>query len=222
MSLLLTAFGRGLGLGAGLITAIGAQNAFVLRQGLKREGRVTAALVCTLCDASLIALGVGGFGTLIARVPVFTHVAAWMGALFLLFYGPSPSAAPCGSRRYRKTAPAPRVGASLPRPQPAQPPRLPRHRGFNRRPVGPVSSRRTRLVRGGRDDGLRALVLRPGFRGGVPGSIVPQACDVAGLGPDDWVSHVGHRRLAPAPAAPLKVVKKIFINPLTLPWGQAG
>ncbi len=87
MSLPLAAFGRGLGLGASLIIAIGAQNAFVLRQGLKREGRVTVALVCTLCDAALIALGAGGFGSLIARAPTLTHIAAWTGALFLLFYG---------------------------------------------------------------------------------------------------------------------------------------
>ncbi len=87
MSLPLSAFGRGLGLGAGLIVAIGAQNAFVLRQGLKREGRLTVALVCTTCDAALIALGTGGFGDLIARAPWLTHLAAWTGALFLLFYG---------------------------------------------------------------------------------------------------------------------------------------
>ncbi len=87
MSLPLSAFGRGLGLGAGLIVAIGAQNAFVLRQGLKREGRLTVALICTACDAALIALGAGGFGGLIAHAPWLTHLAAWTGALFLLFYG---------------------------------------------------------------------------------------------------------------------------------------
>jgi L-lysine exporter family protein LysE/ArgO len=82
-----TAFGRGLGLGAGLIVAIGAQNAFVLRQGLRREGRLAVALVCTGCDALLIALGAGGFGALIARAPLLTRAAAWAGALFLLLYG---------------------------------------------------------------------------------------------------------------------------------------
>ncbi len=85
--MLFAAFLRGLGLGAGLIVAIGAQNTFVLRQGLKREGRLTVALVCTACDAALIALGAGGFGGLIARAPWLTHLAAWTGALFLLFYG---------------------------------------------------------------------------------------------------------------------------------------
>ena len=87
MSLPLDAFGRGLGLGAGLIIAIGAQNAFVLRQGLKREGRLLVALLCTFCDAVLIALGAAGFGGLIAHLPWLTWAAAWLGALFLLFYG---------------------------------------------------------------------------------------------------------------------------------------
>ncbi len=87
MSLPLVAFGRGLGLGAGLIVAIGAQNAFVLRQGLKREGRLLVALLCTGCDATLITLGAAGFGGLIAHIPWLTRVAAWAGGLFLLFYG---------------------------------------------------------------------------------------------------------------------------------------
>ena len=78
---------RGLGLGAGLIIAIGAQNAFVLRQGLKREGRLLVALLCTCCDAGLITLGAAGFGGLIAHLPWLTRAAAWVGALFLLFYG---------------------------------------------------------------------------------------------------------------------------------------
>lgn len=89
MSLPLIPFGRGLGLGAGLIIAIGAQNAFVLRQGLKKEGRLLVALLCTCCDAALIALGAAGFGGLIAHLPWLTHAAAWTGAVFLLFYGAS-------------------------------------------------------------------------------------------------------------------------------------
>ena len=87
MSLPLDAFGRGLGLGAGLIIAIGAQNAFVLRQGLKKEGRLLVALLCTGCDATLITLGAAGFGGLIAHLPWLTRAAAWLGGLFLLFYG---------------------------------------------------------------------------------------------------------------------------------------
>jgi len=78
---------QGFGLGASLIIAIGAQNAFVLRQGIKKQHVFVIACVCTLCDALLIVLGVGGFGSLIAGVPLLTIVATWGGAAFLLFYG---------------------------------------------------------------------------------------------------------------------------------------
>lgn len=81
------AYGRGLGLGASLIVALGAQNAFVLRQGLKREGRLTVAAVCAGCDALLIGLGAAGFGSVIARLPWLTSGALWLGALFLFWYG---------------------------------------------------------------------------------------------------------------------------------------
>ena len=85
--MLTAAFLRGFGLGLSLIVAIGAQNAFVLRQGLKREHRFFVALTCTLCDAILIGLGTAGFGSLIAHNPLWTRAAAWAGAVFLFFYG---------------------------------------------------------------------------------------------------------------------------------------
>ena len=64
-------FLTGLGAGLSLIVAIGAQNAFVLRQGLKREGVLPVVLVCLLSDALLILAGVAGIGALIqgARGP---------------------------------------------------------------------------------------------------------------------------------------------------------
>ena len=65
------AFWQGVGLGAGLIIAIGAQNAFVLRQGLKKQHVFLVALVCTLCDAALITLGVAGFGSVVGSHPLF-------------------------------------------------------------------------------------------------------------------------------------------------------
>jgi L-lysine exporter family protein LysE/ArgO len=83
----LVALVQGLGLGAGLIIAIGAQNAYVLRQGLRREFAVAVATVCFLCDMALIALGAGGFGSLVAAFPALTEVAAWGGAAFLAWYG---------------------------------------------------------------------------------------------------------------------------------------
>ena len=83
----LTALLQGFGLGASLIIAIGAQNAFVLRQGLKRIHVFATAAISTLCDALLIALGVGGLGTIIAIIPALTKVMTWAGVLFLLYYG---------------------------------------------------------------------------------------------------------------------------------------
>jgi len=82
-----SAYIAGLALGASLIIAIGAQNALVLRQGIKREHVFAVAGTCTLIDWILIALGAGGFGSLIALFPSLTKVAAWGGALFLVVYG---------------------------------------------------------------------------------------------------------------------------------------
>jgi len=78
---------QGFGLGMSLIVAIGAQNAFVLRQGLKKQHVFLVAALCSLCDAVLILLGVGGLGAVINALPVLTLVATWGGALFLLIYG---------------------------------------------------------------------------------------------------------------------------------------
>ena len=74
-------------MGAGLIVAIGAQNAFVLRQGLQQRQVFVTALVCVLCDAALIVLGVAGFGTWVSSNPLLRTLAAWGGALFLFGYG---------------------------------------------------------------------------------------------------------------------------------------
>lgn len=84
---MLLTFATGFGLGGGLIIAIGAQNAFVLGQGLRRNHPVMVAFVCALCDAILIAAGVAGLGTLVATYPILTKIAAWGGAAFLIWYG---------------------------------------------------------------------------------------------------------------------------------------
>ncbi len=85
--MLVPAFFEGFGLGAGLIVAIGAQNAYVLRQGLKGEHVFAVAGICFLVDVALIALGAGGFASLIAGLPGATDIIAWVGAAFLFFYG---------------------------------------------------------------------------------------------------------------------------------------
>ncbi|MEU2347508.1 LysE/ArgO family amino acid transporter [Modestobacter sp. NPDC049651] len=77
----------GLAAGLSLIVAIGAQNAFVLRQGLRVEHVLPVVAVCTVSDALLITAGVGGLGTLVERVPDLLRVVSVAGAAFLLWYG---------------------------------------------------------------------------------------------------------------------------------------
>lgn len=81
------AFLKGLTVGFSLIVAIGAQNAFVLRQGLARQQPFWIALTSALGDAFLITLGTLGVGALIASVPLLRGLALWGGALFLLWFG---------------------------------------------------------------------------------------------------------------------------------------
>lgn len=77
----------GFGAGAGLIVAIGAQNAFVLRQGLHRRRVTLVVLICVLSDAALILAGVAGVGALVDRAPSFLTAIRWAGAAFLVAYG---------------------------------------------------------------------------------------------------------------------------------------
>ena len=83
----MTPFFSGFAMGGGLIVAIGAQNAFVLTQGVRRNHHLAVATVCALCDAALIGLGVTGAGALVASNPTLAKVAAAGGALFLAWYG---------------------------------------------------------------------------------------------------------------------------------------
>jgi L-lysine exporter family protein LysE/ArgO len=80
-------FLAGLGLGLSLIIAIGAQNVFVLRQGLRREHVLPIVVICALSDAILIVAGVAGLGFLVERAPWLIVAARWAGAIFLLVYG---------------------------------------------------------------------------------------------------------------------------------------
>lgn len=83
----LQALANGFGLTASLIVAIGAQNAFLLRQGLKREHVFTLATICFVSDAALIALGCAGFGSLVQAHPQWLRAVTWTGVVFLLVYG---------------------------------------------------------------------------------------------------------------------------------------
>lgn len=70
-----------------LILAIGAQNAFVLRQGLRREFVAPIVFLCATSDAVLIGLGVGGFSTLAPMAPILIDIMRWAGIMFLTIYG---------------------------------------------------------------------------------------------------------------------------------------
>jgi L-lysine exporter family protein LysE/ArgO len=76
----------GLGAGASLIIAIGAQNAYVLRQGLRREHVLPIVLICIVSDAVLIAAGVAGIGAVIKAAPLALEIVRWAGFAFLLLY----------------------------------------------------------------------------------------------------------------------------------------
>lgn len=86
MTSILAAAISGFLLGASLIIAIGAQNAFILRQGLLRQHVFVLCLICALSDAVLIAAGVAGLGTLIASSPRLIGIVTITGAIFLLSY----------------------------------------------------------------------------------------------------------------------------------------
>ncbi len=81
------AFIAGFLLSIGLIAAIGAQNAFVLRQGLRREHVAAVVAVCAISDAVLIAAGVAGFGAASAALPWLGQAMRWGGTAFLIVYG---------------------------------------------------------------------------------------------------------------------------------------
>lgn len=85
-SLLLTAI-AGFGTGLSLIVAIGAQNAFVLRQGIQREAVPVVVTICALSDVVLIALGISGVGAAVTAWPQALTVAGVVGGVFLLGYG---------------------------------------------------------------------------------------------------------------------------------------
>jgi L-lysine exporter family protein LysE/ArgO len=77
----------GFGLGLSLIAAIGAQNAFVLRQGLKGEHVAMVVAICALSDAALIAAGVAGAGALSGDSAWIGEALRWGGVIFLTLYG---------------------------------------------------------------------------------------------------------------------------------------
>ena len=82
-----------------LIVAIGAQNAFVLRQGLRREHVLPVVVTCAVSDLALIAAGIAGLGAVVTARPMAVTVIRWVGAAFLLTY-----AALAAKRAWRPSA----------------------------------------------------------------------------------------------------------------------
>jgi len=87
MPLMGSVFLQGLALSLSLIVAIGAQNAFVLRQGLRREHVASVVFFCAISDALLIAAGVLGMGQALGERPMVAQALALAGAVFLAVYG---------------------------------------------------------------------------------------------------------------------------------------
>lgn len=85
--MLLSTYFTGMAMGLSLIVAIGAQNAFVLRQGLLGRHVLAVCLCCALSDAVLISAGVAGFGAAVTALPWLDPVMRYAGAGFLLLYG---------------------------------------------------------------------------------------------------------------------------------------
>lgn len=83
----LSVFITGLTMGLTLIVAIGSQNAFVLRQGLRNEHVFAVVLTCALSDAVLIVVGVTSFRQIATLLPWLDPAMRWGGAAFLVFYG---------------------------------------------------------------------------------------------------------------------------------------
>ena len=137
MPLAFTAALAGLGFGLALIVAIGAQNAFVLRQGLRREHVFVIVAICALADALLIFIGVAGLGAIITQVEWLLLVIEVVGGLFLCTYGVTAAkrawkpavltAETGGGRRAAQPQGCRRDSAG---PDVPQPPRLPRHRSL--------------------------------------------------------------------------------------------
>jgi len=105
---MLVQFAQGFGIGGGLIVAIGAQNAYVLSQAVRRNYLLMIPLICIVCDAVLIAAGVSGVGTLVASNPRLNGLATWGGGLRSCSgTEPGPCGRPCGEAAWRPIGPRP-------------------------------------------------------------------------------------------------------------------
>lgn len=85
--MIISPFIQGFGASGGLIVAIGAQNSFVLSQSVRGNHHFVVAMICILCDTTLITAGVAGVGTFVRTSPSLIQWVSWGGACFLFIYG---------------------------------------------------------------------------------------------------------------------------------------
>ncbi|NQY37349.1 MAG: LysE family transporter [Alteromonadaceae bacterium] len=78
---------KGFAIGAGMIIPLGAQNSYLLNQGIKKNFHITAATICILCDLILMTIGVFGGGALVNSNELLLTIITWGGIIFLTFYG---------------------------------------------------------------------------------------------------------------------------------------
>lgn len=159
----------------GLIMAIGAQNAFVLAQSLRREHHLTVAALCVFCDALLVTLGVFGLATLLSQSPLLLGIARWGGRrVFAAVWQPSvvarpAPASPKPSHRKRTTLTSRRITQRA-RSDAAQPACVPRYRRTDWLARRPASG--TRRLCAGRCQRLVNVVFHPRHRCRLAGPLV--------------------------------------------------
>ncbi|MFZ6875576.1 LysE/ArgO family amino acid transporter [Undibacterium sp. Di27W] len=95
---------KGMGMSAGLIVAIGSQNAHVLRMGLRKQHVALTVMICIVCEMLLILAGVAGVGGAINSQPALLAIARWGGAAFLIWYGLRSLRAALGQQSLQATA----------------------------------------------------------------------------------------------------------------------
>ena len=180
----MTSWLSGFALGLSLIVAIGAQNAFVLRQGLRREHVFAVCALCAGSDAILIIAGVAGFGALIAAAPGLAPLAVRRRGLPAFLWLAQPRrrvAQPRRSEPRRRCRRQPtRHRADLPRLHAAEPACLSRHAGSARRRLHPVSGG-AHVLRRGRRDGVPRLLFRAWLRRAAVAPAVRGSAGVAAL-----------------------------------------
>ncbi len=120
--MLTTPLWQGLTLSLTMIVPIGAQNAFVLEQGIRRHHHLMVAAICVACDIALVSLGVFGAGAALGQSPALLAVVTAAGCLFLAAYGLFALKTPGVPRRPTRPAPAVQPAAA------ASPSRSPRWR----------------------------------------------------------------------------------------------